>query len=934
MTTVFVSHAHGDFAFVEKVLLPALREEGLDPWYSKDDIAGGAEWERQIKAALDAADLLLVVLSPRAAGSKWVRAEVAWGLHRLTERVVTVLIEECRPADIHMRLEPIHYIDFRIDRAKATERLRIACRSLLDSQPKAQAEAMRNEPNPSAASFVRDWEGQDGTSSDSPALSPDAATSKAVLRRWIALALKASVSRSVPFLLWCLAHSDKELVGDAEAALTRLGINAIDVGLRQCADARDMVRIEMALAGLDVVRSRRELVRLLDRLIDRLSEGRVREKATSLLERKRVGLEIDDVSKSVAALDPRLRIERALGQGQLATSYAACDLDTGDKRVVRILQRRFADQPQVRARFLEAARRSSSLSHHNLVLTRETKSDYDRGLFLVVRDYVGGATLREVMDEYSRTGQTFTAHQIVRIVRQMLLALMESNLHRRLQVHGGIRPGNIFLLADDQGERIVIGDAAPFLPASDLGLATRVQDFLFVAPEVLLGESELAFGSGDGIRYDLYAIGCLAYELFCGRPPVMATNVRKLIAGFDKASTMPPSRMTHNAVAGIDDFLMPLLAREPTKRVSSFADALASLDVFVRRMNQSTKSSPVPTVAVVSSTMFQRLAEHKTDVSLRAVATVPFPLGEDLKTPPPPPPLRDVTLPAPGPETRTWSPAETPGAVGRHGHDPSIGLTINDRYLIERMIGIGGMGRVYLASDLMLKRRVAVKLLAADRMQGQEAWARFEREARILADVNHAAVVKIYDIGTWGDSLYLVLPFLSGGSLDDRLRRGMQSADEVLLWLEPIANALDHLHHKGLVHRDVKPHNILFDEGGNPFLADFGVSRTNQPEDGVTQEGLVIGTPRYMAPEQFSGRLSPASDQYALGVTVIAALRGGHDKALGVDTLIASRGVRPSVPMEAVSEVSRKAIEKATALDPTWRFPSCSDFATAFRVGL
>ena len=87
MTRVFVSHAHADGAFVESVLLPVLRDEGLTPWYSKDDIAGGAEWERQIKASLDAADLLLVVLSPRAAGSKWVHAEVSWGLHRLADRL-------------------------------------------------------------------------------------------------------------------------------------------------------------------------------------------------------------------------------------------------------------------------------------------------------------------------------------------------------------------------------------------------------------------------------------------------------------------------------------------------------------------------------------------------------------------------------------------------------------------------------------------------------------------------------------------------------------------------------------------------------------------------------------------------------------------------------------------------------------------------------
>ena len=196
--------------------------------------------------------------------------------------------------------------------------------------------------------------------------------------------------------------------------------------------------------------------------------------------------------------------------------------------------------------------------------------------------------------------------------------------------------------------------------------------------------------------------------------------------------------------------------------------------------------------------------------------------------------------------------------------------TIGGRYRLAEPLGTGGMAAVWAAADLELERLVAVKLLAPDADR-----ARFEREARLLATLNHPHVLHLFDYGEDGGTPFMVLEHLAGGSLQDLLRVGEPLPDETTARVAAeIASGLAAAHAQGLVHRDLKPANILFDAEGRAKLADFGIARA--PTSGtLTDPGTVLGTAAYISPEQAAGEpATAASDVYAFGVILYRLLTG------------------------------------------------------------
>jgi eukaryotic-like serine/threonine-protein kinase len=196
---------------------------------------------------------------------------------------------------------------------------------------------------------------------------------------------------------------------------------------------------------------------------------------------------------------------------------------------------------------------------------------------------------------------------------------------------------------------------------------------------------------------------------------------------------------------------------------------------------------------------------------------------------------------------------------------PAEGTSLADgRYTIERHLGSGGMASVWLARDERLERAVAIKLMA-DTLADDERWlARFTREARAAAALSHPNIVKVFDFGVEDHRPYLVMAYVPGGSLRDRLRDGGPLPEPEALARE-LLGALGHVHAAGIVHRDVKPGNILLDEDERSHLTDFGIAR---PQDAttMTQTGMVLGTMRYLAPEVAEGEpATERSDLYAAG---------------------------------------------------------------------
>ncbi len=199
-----------------------------------------------------------------------------------------------------------------------------------------------------------------------------------------------------------------------------------------------------------------------------------------------------------------------------------------------------------------------------------------------------------------------------------------------------------------------------------------------------------------------------------------------------------------------------------------------------------------------------------------------------------------------------------------------------DRYEIQEEIDRGGMATVFRAHDPRFQRTVAIKLLPQQMMHDPEFRKRFTREARTIAQLEHPAIVPVYDFGEDNGQPFLVMRLMEGGSLQQRLADGPLTVEESAIILQRLGSALDTAHSKGIVHRDLKPSNVLFDQYGDAYLADFGIAHVSASEANLTASGSLIGTPTYMSPEQVYGdkTLDGRSDIYALGVIMFQMLTG------------------------------------------------------------
>ena len=255
------------------------------------------------------------------------------------------------------------------------------------------------------------------------------------------------------------------------------------------------------------------------------------------------------------------------------------------------------------------------------------------------------------------------------------------------------------------------------------------------------------------------------------------------------------------------------------------------------------------------------------------------------------------------------------------------------KYELRRELGRGGMGAVYEGHDPLLQRRVAVKVLAPHLVWEPEFVERFFREARAAARLDHASIVAIYDVGEQDGWYYIVMKYLEGRPLAALIaqRGGVFSLAETLAILRPLAEALDYAHRQGLVHRDVKPANVIVGTGGQVTLTDFGIARAEEATR-LTRTGLVIGTPEYIAPEQALGQpVDARADQYALGVIAYQMLCGrvpfeAESMPVLLHKVVYEPPPAPRALCPALPEGAAQALERVLAKEPGQRFASCVQF--------
>jgi serine/threonine protein kinase len=255
------------------------------------------------------------------------------------------------------------------------------------------------------------------------------------------------------------------------------------------------------------------------------------------------------------------------------------------------------------------------------------------------------------------------------------------------------------------------------------------------------------------------------------------------------------------------------------------------------------------------------------------------------------------------------------------------------RYRIERKLGEGGMGAVFLAHDPELDRRVAIKL---PRTKSNDA--RFQREARTAAKLRHPNICPIYDLGEANGQPFLCMAFIGGETLAARLRRtGTPPIPDAVAIVHTVAQAMQAAHELGIVHRDLKPGNIMIDEAGQPIVMDFGLARDCTPlATQLTAAGDVLGTPAYMPPEQIEGdiaRMGPACDIYSLGVILYELLTGIVPFQGDMLSLAMQIVADPPTPLSRknprVSPALEGACMKALAKLPQDRWPSMAAFSDA-----
>ena len=259
------------------------------------------------------------------------------------------------------------------------------------------------------------------------------------------------------------------------------------------------------------------------------------------------------------------------------------------------------------------------------------------------------------------------------------------------------------------------------------------------------------------------------------------------------------------------------------------------------------------------------------------------------------------------------------------------------RYRVLRRLGGGGMASVYLAEHTQLDKPVVLKVLHAHLSKDPEMLERFRREARAASQLVHPNIVPIIDAGGGDLMTFTVMPYMPGGSFAERIAQGPRPAAEVASIVAQAATALDYAHRRGIVHRDVKPDNVLFDEDGHALVTDFGIAETRS-QGRLTASGRAMGTPHYMSPEQAMGKLVDGrSDVYSLGIVMYEGLVGfppfdGPDAfAVGYKQVheapVAPQSVNSEIP-SAMNEIVMKCLAKS----PADRYARANDLADALIV--
>jgi serine/threonine protein kinase len=782
---------------------------------------------------------------------------------------------------------------------------------------------------------------------------------------------------TIPLLIRCLAHRSDAIRRRAKILVQGYGWERVAAASGELARKADgehgLLRVDFLLDGLKAIEANADVVGLLERLVNLLKSGKLKDKATSLLDHKRLGLDLDRVRTLFHETQSRYRIEKVLGPGMFTAAYLATHVLSGKTAVVRVLRPQFVGDDTVRSRFYDASDRSFRSVHHNLVVTRDFEAIPERQVYYTVRDYIEGVTLQDVLSK----GKKFDPLQALEILRQILDAL--TPVHRDGAFHGGVKPSNVFLCGENR-VNVILGDLG--LGVAYLLLDRLAYDYRYAAPEMFQG------GDGLGPLSDLYSIGCLGYELLCGSPPFISDKASELMVQHLKEK--PPVASQRGSPLGSpgDEFFARLLAKTPSLRFRTIQETLQALDGLRRALLPDREAGFAP-IAILGEDSLSGYDSLRSIVTLgRSKLAVPgapaIPPPDELKGGDAAPHELQVLTASDSAETSQAEADEqalhqgplressSDGAYEWQSGPPpvlEVGQVVFGKYRLLEKVGEGGMGEVWRVGHVALESERALKLIKPELAQNDGGWRRFQREARLMAKINHPNAVAVYDFGRTQTVGYIEMEFIRGRSVAEILKDGNGQP----MPLEWTANVLDQLcavlqvahghvdektgRPRPIIHRDLKPSNLMLVERTTDMrtprlkVLDFGIAKIVE-DDGspdLTGAGDLIGTPAYMSPEQIRGgferdagpqEIDGRSDLYSTGVVLYHLLTGALPFKGSKMALLGAHLSEPPIPMKEANPVARvpaaveRLVMRCLEKDPEDRPQSAQELASGFRAAV
>ena len=553
-----------------------------------------------------------------------------------------------------------------------------------------------------------------------------------------------------------------------------------------------------------------------------------------------------------------------LAQGGMGALYLACQGEPGMEKlcVVKTVLRELADKEYV-ARFRDEAKVVVRLSHGNLVPVFDA-GNVDGELYIAM-DYVDGRDLRAVWNQCAKKGIAFPLDVAVFLVKELARGLYHAHSAGDLQlVHRDVSPPNVLLAYSGE------------VKLTDFGLASSTLKMERTAPGVIYGKvsymsPEQARGEPLDGRADLYAAGVILWELLTGRQ-LFPNGDGDALERVRNPQIQRPSQKASRVPVALDAIVMRALDPSRDDRYADGEEMRAALAGWLA------KEAPTIDNARVSA-FLRELFDNEIERERRRREAL---IDEARKI------LADPGLArVQSPPIALTTPAGSDPVYAHDGEDTSAGVLgqlVDGRYRVNRLIGEGGMGRVYEAEHVEIGKRVAIKVLHPAYSRFPEVVARFRREARAASRIGHPNIVDVTDSGTTATgAVYFVMEYLEGCDLADVIQReralGVERAVNIAVQL---CRALEAAHAVNVIHRDLKPENIFLAArtGHADFVKvlDFGIARQIEMEIAhpkLTKPNVAMGTPEYMAPEQAAGKPADArADIYAAGAIVYEMLTG------------------------------------------------------------